>query len=189
MSKRLKKFFQTSLSFVLIGALAWFIVWVGIQLLGLYRTLSDPLQTALITAVPVIAVAAITYFANKSLETKRSVEQALRPRKLELYEEFIGFLMTIFGNEKVVKRPDEKAIMQFFADKTPKLMTFASNKVIEKWGKMRMGLDKGSDEDRMFLVEDAINEIRIDLGHEKRGFHKGDILRLFVNDIDDFLKR
>ncbi len=189
MSNRIKNFFQIVLGLLVVALMTWLLVWILLQLATWYKTLSEPLQAGFIAAVPVVAVAVITYFANKSIETKRSVEQALRPRKLELYEEFIGFLMTIFGNENAVKRPDETEMMQFFADKTPKLMTFASNKVIEKWGKLRVGLDKSSDENKMFLVEDAIKEIRIDLGHGKRGFHRGDILRLFINDVDDYLKK
>lgn len=190
MSNKLKKTFQVIFGLILLGGLSWLVILGVIQLGSWYRGLDNSLQTGIVAAVPVVAVAFIGYFANKSLETKRSVEQAMRPRKLELYDEFITFLMRLFANEKVVERPDEMEMMHFFADQTPNLITFASNPVIEKWGKLRVGLsDEVPDVERMFLLEEMIKEIRVDLGHSKRGFHKGDILRLFINDIDDYLKK
>lgn len=188
MSPRVKNNLNIFLGLILIGLGSWAAIWMFQQFASWYEHSSDAIKTGVLAAVPVVTVAILGYFANKAIETKRSVEQLLRPKKLELYEEFIDFLMTIFGNEKVRKRPSEAETVRFFSDKTPKLMTFASNGVIEKWGKLRIGLNKGSDEEKMFLIEDTIREIRNDLGHEKKGFHKGDILRLFINDIDDHLK-
>lgn len=39
----------------------------------------------------------------------------------------------------------------------------------------------------MFQLEELLKEIRKDLGHTNRGLQKGDILRLVVNDIDDYI--
>lgn len=166
------------------------VFWVFSQVSNWYVSLNSTLQAGIITAIPIITVAIITYYANKSLETKRSVELAMRPKKLELYTDFNAFFMRIFSNGKVTKAPTETEITKYFVEKTPELITFASNAVIAKWGKLRIGLaNEASNEKKMFLVEDVLKEIRVDLGHSNRGFKQGDILRLFVNDIDNFLKK
>jgi hypothetical protein len=186
---KLKSPFNLLLGLALIAATGWAVWWIVLQIGSLIGGLSDSLKATVITAVSVVTVAVITYFVNKSLEMKRSVEQTLRPRKLAMYEDFNKFFMRIFGNEKVQKRPTEKEIMKFFADNTPELLTLASNSVIKKWGTLRVGLEEGSSPDKLFLVEDMLKEVRIDLGHGRRGSKKGDILRLFVNDIDDHINK
>jgi hypothetical protein len=186
--QKIKQSLNLILGFILLGLLAWAAIWFTMQIGHWYGGLSDPIKTAVLAGIPVISVAVVGFYANKSIETKRAVEQAMRPKKLELYTEFNRFFMSIFDNEKVAEKPTEDDIMRFFSDKTPELITFASNEVIEKWGKLRVGLETTTaNEAKMFLVEEMLKAIRTDLGHGKRGFHKGDILRLFVNDIDNFL--
>ena len=68
-------------------------------------------------------------------------------------------------------------------------MTYGSNGVIKKWGKLRVSLAENADANSLFELEDLMKEIRKDLGHSNRGLAKGDVLRLFVNDIDDHLKK
>lgn len=173
------------------GLAGWLLVYAAIQIFSWYNSLGESLQAGIIAAIPIIIVAVVGYFANKSLETKRSVELAMRPKKIELYDEFIKFIMSIFNNQKVTKPPSDDEMLKFFIAKTPVLMTFASNAVIEKWGRLRTGLgeDGLSNERKLFMVEELFKEIRRDLGHSGRGFHKGDILRLFINDIDEHLKK
>lgn len=183
----MKSVLSTIAGLAIIVGLGWAIVQSVIYLIGVVGALNESLQTAMIAAVPIIAVALISLYANKSLETKRAVEQAMRPKKLDLYEDFDRFFMSIFTPEDVQKSPTEKEITEYFVTKNPELLTFASNAVIKKWGKLRANLsdDKLSNVDKMLLVEDLLKEIRIDLGHGGRGFKKGDILRIFINDVDE----
>ena len=191
MGNKIKQVLTFILGLVLLGLILWSAYLTLMQVFGWYNSLGEALQTGIIAAVPIIAVAILGYFANKSLETKRSVEQAMRPKKLDLYDEFVKFIMQIFSNEKVIKSPTDDEMMKFFVTKTPELMTFASNEVIEKWGKLRISLsdENTKDEQKMFIVEDLFRAIRTDLGHSKRGSRKGDILRLFINDVDEYLKK
>ena len=183
---KLKHTLNVIFGFAIIVGLGWAVVQSIIYLVGVVGGLNESLQTAMIAAVPIITVALISLYANKSLETKRAVEQAMRPRKLDMYENFDRFFMSIFTPENVQKSPTEKEITDFFVKKNPELLSFASNSVIKKWGKLRtnLGNDTLSNVDKMLLVEDLLKEIRVDLGHGKRGFKKGDILRIFINDVD-----
>jgi hypothetical protein len=191
MKNKFKQAFSTILGLAIIVGLGWLVVLGFIEISKWYGTLSESIQTGIIAAVPILVVAVLGYFANKSLETRRSIEQAMRPKKLELYDSFVKYIMTVFANENFNRRPTEKEMIKFFTAKTPELMTFASNDVIEKWGKFRTRLSDESipNEQKMFTVEELFIAIRKDLGHNKRGFHKGDVLRLFVNDVDNYIKK
>ena len=41
----------------------------------------------------------------------------------------------------------------------------------------------------LFAYEDLLYAVRRDLGHGNRGLKRGDILALFVNDIEEHLKK
>lgn len=178
---------------LLIGiALVIFLGYAAVRMIlyGLhgFAALDKSVQAGTVTALAVIVVAAIGYFANKSIETKKAVEQAVRPKKLELYQEFITFFLRVLGKDGVVKKPTEKEMQKFYVESTPLLITFASNNVIKKWGKLRLSMAENEGQKSLFELESLLKDIRKDLGHSNTGFQKGDILRLFVNDIDDYLK-
>jgi hypothetical protein len=183
----MKKTFNLIIGFVLI---AIFII-IGVKVLDsifhAFDRLNISVQTGIATALSVIIVAIVGYFANKSIETKKSIEQAMRPRKLELYEGFITFFLRTMAKEGTPKKPTPEEIGKFFIDSNPTIITFASNSVIEKWGKLRIGMTGSKGTESLFQLEELLKEIRKDLGHGKRGSKKGDILRLFVNDIDTHL--
>lgn len=156
------------------------IVWFG--------SLSESVQAGIVAILPVLLVAIFGFFANKKLEEKRSVEQSMRPKKIELYDSFITFLMRVFVNNPNSDKPKDEEITKFFAEKTPELIIYGSNKVIKKWGKLRISIDENHENaKKLFVFEDFIHETRIDLGHGGASYSKGDILRLFVNDIDNYL--
>lgn len=183
----MKKILNLILGFLLLIALVAFAIFAVNWLVDAFAKLNPALQTGIITAIGVIGVAIITYLANKSLETRRAVEVAIRPKKLELYQDFFTFFMRVLGKDGVVKKPSQKESIDFFIKSNPELLTFASAKVIKKWGKLRLSMGDG-DMQNMFLLEDLLKDMRKDLGHSSCGHQKGDILRLFVNDIDKYLK-
>ncbi len=185
----MKKNWNILLGFVLLGLMAYLIYIFGQVLLTAFAGLTPTLQTAVASMITLILVAGIGFFTNKAIEQRKSIELAIRPRKVELYEDFVGFFLKVLGNGKVYPKPSEKEIMKFYADSNPLLLSFASNKVIEKWGKLRLKMADDEGVNNMFQLEELLIEIRKDLGHSNRGLNKGDVLRLMVNDIDDYLDK
>lgn len=184
----MKKTINLILGFVLLATLVYIAYVIGKMILETFAGLNSSLQTAVASALSLVIVASIGFFANKAIEQKKSIEASVRPRKLELYEEFISFFLKVLSNGKVYPKPTEKEIMKFYTDSNPLLMSFASNKVIKKWGKLRLKMSDDDGINNMFQLEDLLVEIRKDLGHSTRDFKKGDILRLVVNDVDDHLE-
>lgn len=182
------KALNLALGFILLVVFIWATFRVFSYAIHAYGHLSNNTQVGVVSALAVISVAVIGYFANKSIETKKAVEQAVRPKKLELYQGFITFFLRVLGKDGVVKKPTDKEMQEFYVKSTPLLITFASSDVIKKWGKLRLSMAESEGQQSLFELEALIKNIRRDLGHSSRGFQKGDILRLFVNDIDDYLK-
>ena len=182
------KFLNLLLGFLILGIIVYLVYISGQVLLNAFSGLASSLQTAIASAFALIIVAGIGFFANKTIEQRKSIELAIRPRKVELYENFVRFFLKVLGNGKVYPKPSEKEIMKFYADSTPLLMSFASNKVIEKWGRLRLKMADDEGVENMFQLEQLLIEIRRDLGHSSRGLKKGDVLRLMINDIDDYLE-
>ena len=171
------------------GALIWALTKVLIHALSHF---SQNTHTAIIGALALLLVPIVTYFTTKSIEKRRSVEQTMRLKKVELYQSFTEFFMWLLLNTDKPK-PTEKEMVSFFAEMTPKLITYGSNEVIKQWGKYRVNLDKltktGNPMDSMRPFESILKAMRKDLGHNSFGISDGDISRLFINDVDSYLSK
>jgi hypothetical protein len=70
--------------------------------------------------------------------------------------------------------------LSVLSKKTP-----SGNEVLNLFGQFRTGAAKNPF-DMMFIFEGILFTIRKDLGHKNNGLKKGAMLRLFVNDIDQY---
>ena len=69
------------------------------------------------------------------------------------------------------------------------LTLWGSNKVVKKWLRYRKAaMENMSPERSLLLLEDIIFEIRKDVGQRKR-LGKGDVLSIFINDIENITNR
>ncbi len=70
------------------------------------------------------------------------------------------------------------------------LVLWGSAKAIRLWNEWRLASVNGkpSGEDLLFAMEKVLIQLRIDMG-QKKGLKEGDILRMFINDIDAALER
>lgn len=86
----------------------------------------------------------------------------------------------------------EKEMQEFFIEFTQKLMIWGSDEVVAQWSKYRRVLikhseDGQSDSNDMFELENLLLAIRKDTGHKNKNLKKGDLLGLFVNDIENYI--
>ena len=71
-------------------------------------------------------------------------------------------------------------------------MVWGSDEVLAAWIKFRRfstneAAVKANPFQLMFLYEELVYTMRRELGHKNKGLGKGDILALFINDIDKYL--
>lgn len=194
MNKQSKiKWWQVVLSIIVMGVLCIAIRYILVSLWKVFSGLQKETAAALIAASATILVSVFSVVGAKYYERKRVIEEELRQRKIPIYEEFIKFLFKIIGNEKLESESlNEKDMEKFFIEFTQKLMIWGSDEVIEQWSKYRKvsieHFENGdSNLNDMFQLENILLAIRKDTGHKNKNLKKGDLLGLFVNDIEKYI--
>ena len=157
---------------------------------------SLPSESAAAIFAGVFAVSSATavVLLTRYFERRRALEQALRDKKVPLYEEFVAFWMKAL-NRKGKPPISEQEMRQFFVSFTQKLMTWGSDGFVLRWSRFRrkMGTDVAAEQASMAALgnllefEALLMEIRREFGHANEGLEQGDLLGLFVNDIDSVL--
>jgi hypothetical protein len=126
---------------------------------------------------------------GKYFERKYIVSQEQRVKRTPIYQELITFIFKLLP-AKEEERLSEGEQIEFMKKFTETVLLWGSNEVIKEWSLFRMNIINSSQSsNNLFLLENVLIAIRKDLGHKSTGIKKGDILRLFVNDIDDFLAK
>ena len=165
-----------------LGALVW-------QVADWFLSLPGSTMTAIASVVGVLSVPVITYFTTRSLEQRRSRENAMRARKTEFYDGMIRDLMSMFGFGGEAKKTQEEMAIIFGNVMAP-LLTFGSRGVILAWNKFRTYSSDNQGDTRgiMLAFEGLIKAMRKDLGHGVLTHQNGELLGVFVNDVADYFK-
>jgi hypothetical protein len=207
-----KKFTSFIFSFAfLIGII--FLIW-KVSIFGLDRislffkyiedlykngTLPLPLIILACTTFATITTAIITTLITKSNSLNLQIRAEQREKKALVYEELTGFFFKrIFASktnsdENLLSKEDiEKEIIGFLTSYTPKIIMWGSDEVLREFYLFRdISLKVESDPDKVFDVirkfEEVLFSIRRDLGHKNKGLKEGNILGLFVNDVEKLL--
>lgn len=145
-------------------------------------------------------VTIIGYFINRYLDRKKLQEQQIREQNLPTYSEFLGFLFEIFNKSKKGEDPFGEEFQDSFWDLNKKAILWMSDKTLRSYivwrqDALRYGeldLENMSEEEasfektRMLLsFENLLLEFRKDIGHKNKDFQRGEILSLFINDIEE----
>lgn len=101
-----------------------------------------------------------------------------------IYEDLVQLLFDAANSGGGV----EDDVVQFFEKLAKHLLVWGSEPVIAAVNRWRaiVAVDGGSAAS-LFAYEDLLFAIREDLGNDRKTLHRGDLLRVFVNDIDEFL--
>ncbi|MDG9930614.1 MULTISPECIES: hypothetical protein [unclassified Pseudomonas] len=192
MKSKIKKILSLIFSLLVIAATLWGTYSLAKYIWRQISNLDSTLSTGIIAASTTVIVSVLSILVSKHLETKTIINNTLRERKTPTYENIINFIFKITFAEKLgEKQPSEKEMIKFFTDTTRDLVVWGSNDMILAFSKFREGAianEKGnSSSNILFIVEDLMLAIRKDLGHSSSSIKRGDILRLYINDVDNYL--
>lgn len=184
------KWWQLLLGVVIIIAL---LVGVGFLVLGVWKVfkgLQKEVAAALIAASATILVSVLSVVGAKYYERKKAIEQEIREKKIPIYSEFVEFLFKLFLGEKASgQQMKEKDMEKFFMTFTQKIIVWGSDEVVSKYSRYRrLLINYNPNDDKtfgaMFELENLLLSIRKDIGHKSKKVNKGDLLGLFINDVD-----
>ncbi len=130
------------------------------------------------TAVAGIVVVVYQRRREKHQELERSHREQMSP----IYQQLVETLKD--GGEH-----EDGANVSFFKDLATKMLLYGPTPVVKAWIEWhRTGVsDDPSNLAGMLAWEKVLFAMREDLGHDNSGLKTGDLLRIYVNDIDELL--
>lgn len=175
-----------------LGLIALAIVtFLVIYLLGAFFEALTSLDSDLAKAIIVASIAAIGTTATAALgkiyQQKIAIKQEIRDKKVPLYEEQLGiFFRVVFAEKIKSKAATEQELIEAFANFSEKLIIWGGPDVIRAWSNLRLKLvnEESGNIAQIIALEDFMFALRKDLGNDNSKLDKGDLLQLFVNDLD-----
>lgn len=190
----MKNFINLLLGFSLLGLIFYgvfkLLSWFYNQILSV-----DPrISAALVTGLLAIVATSLTITIPKYLEKKMEVEEHLREKKSETYKELVELLFKILMGNKTGEALEEKEVIKTMSKFTENLILWGSEEVIKAYKDFRIYFMNRKPGDKLTLdainiMENLLFAIRKDMGHKNKHLKQGDILSLFINDLDKVLGR
>lgn len=172
-------------------ALIWIINMAGPGLASIFSTFSS-MDAAIVVALITGTISIVTVVAgaiiNNALSYKQKKNEYLRKQQEAPYEKLVDIFFDIHVKQKQGSPYTEKELLDLMNEFNKKLTLWGSSKAIKLWGEWRISSTKTPNDPNavLFGMEKVVLQIRRDLG-QKKGLQNGDILRLIVNDIDNYL--
>jgi len=182
------------IALVLLLAVAAGVIWgIGIGARALLRSTFadvDPsVASAIVAGFVTVVVSVGGVLLARFIERRKLIEEEIRAKKIPMYTELVEGLFSALNDISKNGEVDTEATTALFQRLTPQLMTWASDDVLLSWSRWRRGLNSGAfvGPQVLFAFESVLQAIRKDYGHKNQGVARGDLLGLFVNDVDDYL--
>jgi hypothetical protein len=177
------------------AALAVVLALLGAAVYGAVVAL-DHLRTGVaagvVTASATVLISVITLVWSQRADRRRAIEQTAREQKLGVYDELLQFWLELtlsadeFTPEELVER-----WKNFNRERLHTVVLWLPEPVLAAYNRFRSTTVPGElaadSYDLIFAFEDLLLAIRKDLGHSNAGINRGDLLRLWINDVDDAL--
>jgi hypothetical protein len=157
----------------------------------LFHGVSPTVAAAIVAAGATGLLSLLTWILQRRDERKKAIAQEIRTRKIEIYTRMLEHWFEIFGlGEDRSDAESERAIAAAstqIARLTPLLLSWASDDVLSSWSKYRRAFSTpGADPVALMLgFEQFLFVVRRDVGHANKGLQTGDLLALWVNDVDE----
>lgn len=200
--RKLGRFLLLLLGLAILAALGWSLWQLGVRAVDWLGRLDTPTRTGFLTLFGVLMVPVITFGTQFYLGKRQSREQAIRDRRTEFYDQVINLFMDIMGVTKAGNEIDPNEYGDKFRDLYSRMLTYASPRFIRAWnryikvanGAMADASSSASanEEERkaldtyfsMAALEGVLTELRRDLGHRVASSQHGNLISVFVTDLD-----
>ena len=162
----------------------WIFGVIGSWIVSVVNTSDQVIVVAMITGAVSITGVVISSIVAKVVEYKYNVKKYLYDKREEPYKQFVEMIYKIMEDSKKKdgEKMTEEEMTKMVSEFSKGLTLWGSNRVVKKWLKYRKSSIKG-DKNILWEMEDIIYEIRKDVGLGRK-LKKGDMLALFVNDIE-----
>lgn len=179
---------------VTVGGVGAAVYFGGRAIVHTFQHLDKEVAAALVTAGAAVVVTVSSAVLARYFDRRQAREQAERTARIPVYEDFVKGLLDLLGIGKAEEERrtiDEADARKMMAAFTEKIIIWGSDDVIRAWVDWRyaaaaLGDRKQTDAEAiesMLHLESLLLTFRKDLGLRNKGLRRGDILRLWINDL------
>lgn len=179
----------------ILGVVGIFIKYILVDFIEKISKIVFTTDAVIIIAIMSAVVSIFTLVYGKYIDNKQKTNRYLYGKREEPYSQFIGMVYNILQSKKIGKSYSEHDMLEDLFKFSQQITIWGSNEVIQKWNRFRnYSIKREKDptlpsENILFILEDIIYAIRKDMGHKDKVLKRGELLSLFVNDIDEALEK
>lgn len=172
---------------IVVGGISVLISLAGPGVAAFFSSIST-LDSAIVVTLITATVSMVTYVSGNIANNIMKRNEYLRAHREKPYMQLISMFYDFQAQAKTGKQFTQGELIDLFNQFTKELTLWGSSKAIKAWGNWRVASSKGPNNpnDLLFGMEKVLVQLRKDMGL-KRGIAEGDLLRLTVNDIDDYI--
>lgn len=189
--QKIKKFGTTLVSIVLVVGSVYGIWWLVSLFHHVFVVSSPPVQAAVIAGSATVLISVFSLIWSARQQIFREIQAEHRKQKSEIYEEFIQFLFDALLSNKLGKPAvDEQKMAEYFAKFNQRMIVWGSDEVMKEYILFRARSANAANlppKKMLQTWEQLLYAIRRDLGHNNKDLDEGDLLRLFINDYDEYI--
>lgn len=154
------------------------------------EALSKDVVAAIVAAVGTVIASVATVVYNQRESKAREIAEAQRPQKIEVYNQFMRFIVEQMINVKKEETSlgddglDPELFEHFMGIKRD-LILWASPQVIHSYRKFeQLGVEESDPdpEEVLFAVDEVLQAIRKDLDNSNWALTEGELIQLFLSD-------
>ena len=195
MSPKARTVLSTIVGVLLVAGVGFGIIVALRTVIHALASLAPAIAAAIIAPAATVIVSVISIVLGKYFESRNLIQKEQREKKIPVYEDLINFVSKIQMSTKAGNTPpSEEEMVNFMSGFTQRIMVWGSDEVLTAFVRFRRvptddAATKANPFGLMFSYEQLILAIRRDLGHKNKALSTGDILRLSINDIDQYLPK
>jgi hypothetical protein len=194
MSPRIRSGISVVLGLLVLGGIGYSLFVAVRASITVLASISSSIAVAIIAAAATVLVSVLSIILGKLYESRSLIQKEHREKKIPVYEDLIKFMFRVLMSTKTGDSLPEKEMIEFMLGFTQRAIVWGSDDVLAVWVRWRRLLTdaeavKANPMKSLFLYEELLFAIRRDLGHRNRALVTGDMLALFVNDVDQNFPR
>jgi hypothetical protein len=148
----------------------------------------EAIAAAVIAASATVLVSVFGTLATKHLERRQEIERQQRERKLEVYQQFMDYQFAAMQGVRSEMDAAERTELDraFHVSFAKNLISWGSEDIIKEYGAWVKWDDPEASGDILGL-EKILLAIREDLGYTNKELEAGDLLKTFLEGVDELL--
>lgn len=160
---------------------------IGPMMMEFFSSLST-LDSAIIVALITATVSIISYVSGSIVNSIMKRNEYFRHHREKPYMSLISLFYDFQSQAKTNHSFTQEELAQKYYEFTKELTLWGSSKAIKAWGNWRTESARNNldPKELLFEMEKVLIQLRKDMGL-KHGIKEGDLLRLSINDIDEYI--